>query len=147
MKGKTLKMILLQMFFKIAVIKNFAILSRKHLCCSPFLLKLHAWRPAFLLKKRLQHRCFAVNTAKLWRLAFLVEHLTVDYTFPKFYVMVKSLDVFGYKTDIFHIFFLIALIFSMVHGYSVLVFTPKFLVSVTFARITTSAQALLWLSH
>ena len=57
--------------------------------------------------------------------------------------MVKSLEVFGYKTHIFHISFLVALIFSMVHGYSVLDFTPKFFVSVTFARITTLAQALL----
>ena len=81
-------MILLQMFFKIAVLKNFEILSRKHLCWSPFLLKLHAWRPAFLFKKTLQHRCFAVNTVKLWRLAFLVEHLTVDYTFPKSIIII-----------------------------------------------------------
>ena len=47
-----------------------------------------------------------------------------------------------YKIDIFHISGVIALIFSMAHGYSVLVFTPKFLVSVSFARIATSAPTL-----
>ena len=52
-----------------------------------------------------------------------------------------------YKIDIFHISCAIALISSMVHGYSVLVFTPKFLVSVIIARITTSAPALFRLNR
>ena len=52
------------MYFKIAVLKNFAITVKK------FLLKM----PAFLLKKRLQHRCFL---RKSLRTAFFVEHLTV----------------------------------------------------------------------
>ena len=43
--------------------------------------------------------------------------LTVYYTFSKFYVMICY--------DIFHISCTIALISSMVHGYSVLVFTQK----------------------
>ena len=34
-----------QMFFKISVLKNFANFTRKHLCCSLFLLKLQALRP------------------------------------------------------------------------------------------------------
>ena len=37
---------------------------------------------------------------------------------------------------IFHISCAIALISSMVHEYSILIFTPKFLLSVSFARIT-----------
>ena len=41
----------LQMFFKIGVLKNFAILTPKHLCWSLFLIKLHAFRPATLLKR------------------------------------------------------------------------------------------------
>ena len=59
----------------------------------------------------------------------------------------NSLDVFGYKIDIFHISCVIALfsfltLFEPVfHGYFALIFIPKFLVSVTFARIT-SAPAL-----
>ena len=55
------------------------------------------------------------------------------------------MDIFGYKIDIFHISCAIAL-FSFItfvlesglHGYFVFVFILKFLVSITFARITTS---------
>ena len=39
------------MFFKIGVLKNFAIFSGKHLCWSHFLKKLQAFRPATLLKR------------------------------------------------------------------------------------------------
>ena len=127
------------MFLKIS-----QLLSRKLLCWSIFVIKLQAYRPTFLLKKGLQYRCFL---KKFLRTAFFVEHLTIHYTFSKFYVMIDFLDVFGYKIDIFHISCAIALISSMVHAYSVLVFTPKFLVSVSFARITTSAPALLnWIA-
>ena len=38
-----------QMFFKISVLKNFAIFTGNHLCWSLFLIKLQALRPAFLL--------------------------------------------------------------------------------------------------
>ena len=60
-----------QMFFKIGVLKNFSMFAKKHLCSSLFLIKLGPWRPAFLLKKRFQHRCFPVNIAKFLRTAFL----------------------------------------------------------------------------
>ena len=57
------------------------------------------------------------------------------------------MDVFEYKIDIFHISYVIALLSfitlfeSVFHGYFALVFIPKFLVRVTFVRIT-SAPAL-----
>ena len=38
-----------QMFFKIAVLKIFAIFTGKHLCWSLFLIKLQPWRPTTLL--------------------------------------------------------------------------------------------------
>ena len=41
----------LQMFFKIGILKNFAIFPGKHLCWSLFLIKLQAWRPAPSLKR------------------------------------------------------------------------------------------------
>ena len=41
----------LQMFFKIGVLKNFAIFAGKHLCWSCFLMKLQAWRSAILFKR------------------------------------------------------------------------------------------------
>ena len=61
----------LQIFFKTDVLKNFAIFTGKHLCWSCFLIKFQYWRPAFLFKKRLQHRNFYVNIAKFLRTAFL----------------------------------------------------------------------------
>ena len=36
---------------KTALLSNFAIFIGKHLCCSFFLIKLQAWRPATLLKR------------------------------------------------------------------------------------------------
>ena len=68
---KTLRSSRSQMFFKIGVLKNFSICARKLLCFSLFFIKLQAWRPAFLLKKRFQHRCFPVNIAKFLRTVFL----------------------------------------------------------------------------
>ena len=79
------------MFFKIAVLKNFANFTGKHLCWSLFLHKvaglrpatllkkrLHkvaGLRPATLLKKRLQHRSFPVKFAKFIRTPFFTKHL------------------------------------------------------------------------
>ena len=54
------------MFFKIGVLKNFVILTEKHLCWSLFLIKLTPKTP-----KRLQHRYFLVNIAKFLRTPFL----------------------------------------------------------------------------
>ena len=86
------------MFLRIAVLKNFAVLSRKHLCWSLFLIKLLVWRPAFLLKQRFQHRCFPV---KFLRRVFFIEHLLFIILFRNFMWWKNSLDVFGYKLDIF----------------------------------------------
>ena len=61
-------------------------MSRKHLCWSVFLTKLQAYRPVFLLKKKLQHKCFL---KKFLRTAFSVEHLTVHYNFSKLFVMIE----------------------------------------------------------
>ena len=46
-----------QMFFKIGVVKNFAIVTGNHLRWSLFLIRLQTFRSAILLK-RLQHSCF-----------------------------------------------------------------------------------------
>ena len=62
----------LKIFFKTRGLKNFATLfTGKYLCGSHFLILFQDWRPAFLYKKRLQHRCFSVNIAKVLRTAFL----------------------------------------------------------------------------
>ena len=62
-----------QMFFKIGVLKNFAIFTGKHLCWTLFLVfnRLQAWRPVTRPATRLWNRRFPVNIAKLLRKAFL----------------------------------------------------------------------------
>ena len=62
------------------VLKNFTIFTEKHLCRSLFLIKLKAsLRPATLLKKRLQHRCFPVmffcEYCEILKNTYFVEHL------------------------------------------------------------------------
>ena len=54
------------------IFRNFAKLTRKHLCQSLFFNKVADLRPATLLKKKkLLHRCFPVNFAKFLRTLFL----------------------------------------------------------------------------
>ena len=109
----------------------------------PLFNKAEDLKACIFIKKETPIQVFCCEYCEIFKIGFFfVEHFTVHYTFPKFYVMIKF---FGHlraqKTDIFHIFFAIAWISLMVHDYSVLVFIPKFLVSVTFASITTSAPA------
>ena len=54
-------------FVKKGVLKNFAEFTGKHLCWSLFSNNVAGLRPATLLRKRLQHRCFPVNFAKFWK--------------------------------------------------------------------------------
>ena len=44
---------------------------KKNLCWSLFLIKLQAFKPALVLKKRLQHKCFPVNIVKFLRTLIL----------------------------------------------------------------------------
>ena len=59
-----------EILFKTGVLKNYAIFTEKYLCWSLFLNKVAGLRPAILLKKRLQHRCFPVNIEKFLTTAF-----------------------------------------------------------------------------
>ena len=61
-----------QMFFKIGVLKNFAIFIGKHLQWSLFLIKLleRPRKVCNFIKKRFQHRCFPVNIVKCLRTGF-----------------------------------------------------------------------------
>ena len=54
-----------------SVYRNFAKFTGKHLCQSLFFNKIVDVRPAPFLTKRLRHRCFPVNFAKLLRTHFL----------------------------------------------------------------------------
>ena len=61
-----------QVFYKKGVLRNFTKFAWKRLCQS---LSFQRLKPATLLKKRLWHRCFPVNFAKLLRAPFLSEQL------------------------------------------------------------------------
>ena len=55
---------------KKSLLKNLAKFTEKHLCSSFFFNKAERLRSATLLKKRHQHRCLLVNTAKFLRTPF-----------------------------------------------------------------------------
>ena len=57
-----------KVFYKIVILKNFAIFTGKQLFWSLFLIKLQAFSHA---KKGFQHRCFPVNIVKFLRTPFL----------------------------------------------------------------------------
>ena len=59
------------MFFRIVVLKNFAMFTGKHLCWRFFLIKLQAFRPP----SGLQHRCFPVKFAAFLRTPFFTEQV------------------------------------------------------------------------
>ena len=58
-----------QMFFRIGVLKNFAIFTGKHLCRSLFLIKLQCWRPATLLKRD-STQVFSCEYCKIFKNTF-----------------------------------------------------------------------------
>ena len=60
-----------EVFYKKSVLRNLTKFTGKHLCQSIFFNKIAGLRPVTLLKKRLWHRCFSVNFAKLLRTPFL----------------------------------------------------------------------------
>ena len=72
--GEHALMVSLNLFFKIGVLKNFAIFTGKHLHWSIIYNKVAVLRLANLLKKRLQQRCFPANTAKFLRTTFLIDN-------------------------------------------------------------------------
>ena len=57
------------------VLRNFAKLTGKHLCQGLFFNKVAGLRSAILFKKRLWHRCFPLNFAKIFKNTFFTEHL------------------------------------------------------------------------
>ena len=64
-----------EVFCKKGLLRNVTKLTGKHQCQSLFFNKVGGLRPTISLKKRLRHRCFAVNFAKFLRPPFFTEHL------------------------------------------------------------------------
>ena len=73
------------MFFKIAVLKKFAIFTRKHISWSLFLIKMQGFMPATLLKRD-STRCFPVHIAKSLRTVFYRTQLVAASVNSKGYV-------------------------------------------------------------
>ena len=63
------------MYFRIGVLKNFAMFTGKHLCWSLFFNKYAGLKACNFIKKRLQHRFFPVKFAKILRTPFFTEHV------------------------------------------------------------------------
>ena len=108
-----------QMFFKIDVLKNFSIFARKHLCWSLFLTKLQTWDMYIVL---LRNFIWRYNSLNVW-----VQNWRFCYFFYFCFVFLHNPSVWIGNTWLFRTCF------------------GKFLVWVTFARITTSASVLFWL--
>ena len=127
-KGKILRSGRRKMFFKIAVLKNFAITVKKTPELECFFNKFADLQ----VQHRLQHRCFLY---KFLRTAFFCRttHCLLD-----FFEILCDDKIFwmSLATKLIFFIFLVRLISSMV------VFTTNFLVSVSFSRITTSAPAI-----
>ena len=64
-----------EVFYQKDGLKNFAKLTRKYLWQSLFFDKAAGMSPATLLEKRLWHRCFHVNFAKILKNTYFEEHL------------------------------------------------------------------------
>ena len=64
-----------QMYFKIGVLKNFAIFTGKHLCWSIFLIKLLAWNSATLFKRDSNTVFFLWILRNFYKQHFFMEHL------------------------------------------------------------------------
>ena len=62
------------MFFKLAVLKNFAI-YRKTPALESLFHKVAGLKTCNFNKVRLQHRCFPVNIANFFETAFFIEHV------------------------------------------------------------------------
>ena len=61
------------MLFKIGVLKTFAKSAGKHPCWSPLFNKVASVKTCNIIKKKLQHKCFPVNSAKFLRM--FLEHI------------------------------------------------------------------------
>ena len=61
------------MFFKVAVLKNFAIFTRNRLYLNHFLITLQTWRPATILKKT-PTQLFSCKYFEILRATIFIEH-------------------------------------------------------------------------
>ena len=93
--SRTLRSSRLQMFFKVGALKNFSMFTN-NTCVESLFDKAGALKACIFIKKEIPTQVFSCEYSKILKNSFLVVH----YTFTWWY---NSLDVFGYKIDVFHI--------------------------------------------
>ena len=131
-KGKTLRSSRSQIFFKIDVLKNLAIFTRKHLCWSLFLIKLLAWRSAFLLKKT-PTPVFFCEYCEIIEGSFFTEHLLLIVLFRDFYVMIEFFGRLWVQNWNFSYFLCHCFVFS--HNSSVRIENPCLFCTCIYTKI------------
>ena len=57
------------------ILKSFSKFTGKHLCWSPFLIKLQAFRPVFFLKKETPAQVLSYEFCEIFKNAYFTEHL------------------------------------------------------------------------
>ena len=132
-----------------------AIFTRKHLCWSLFLIKLQGWRPLHFIEKETPTQVFFCEYCEIIENSFFIEHLLPIILFRNFYVMMEFFGCLWVQNWYFSHSLCHCFVFFRNSSVSV-AFILKFLVSITFARITllesetassvlaTSPSNLLW---
>ena len=133
MKGKTLRSSRSQMFFKIGVLKNLAIFTRKHLCWSLFLIKLQAWRPLHFIEKETPTQVFFCEYCEIIENSFFIEHLLLIILFRNFYVMIELFGRFWIQNWYFSYF--LCHCFVLFHNSSVKIGSPWLFCTCIYAKI------------
>ena len=100
-----------EVFLKKKFSKLFSKLKGKHLCCSLFFDKNTGLRPATLIRKRLQQRCFAVNFVNFSRTPFLqntFRHLSHSFILQRnfIYLFEPSVRKILKNSRFYHLFIL-----------------------------------------
>ena len=86
------------MFYKKSVLKNLKGNSQENICVKGFFNKVGGLRPATLLNKRLQHKCFPVNFVKSFKNTFFTKHLGAN-AFIK-YIKLFRMQVSGISLNL-----------------------------------------------
>ena len=132
------------MFFILVVLK-ISQYSQENTCVGSIVNKITGLKSWILIKKEARRQVLFCKYCESFQNSFFIKHLLFIILFQNFMWWQNSLGVFGYKIHIFDISCPIAL-FSFI-TLVLLVFIPKFSVSVTFVRIRTSTPALFWLNR
>ena len=91
------------MFLKIAVPKNFAVLSRNTCAGIPFN-KIAGLKACIFIKKDTPTQVFSCEYCKIFKKSFFYRTPPVHYTFPKFYVIIEFFGCLWVQNFLCHCF-------------------------------------------